>query len=57
MYRKTYYATHPGSVEGATNDELRDRYHVAGLFAAIRRANTGTLSEGALAPPVEGGDA
>ena len=33
MYRKTYYATHPGSVEGATNDELRERYHIPGLFA------------------------
>src|SRR5215211_1099912 len=38
MFRKTYYATHPGSVEGATNEELRDRYHLPGLFAegAIR---------------------
>ena len=33
MYRKTYYATHPGSVEGAANDELRDRYLIHGLFA------------------------
>src|SRR5215210_8131198 len=33
MYRKTYYATHPGSVEGATNEELRDRHHLPGLFA------------------------
>src|SRR3712207_6667937 len=33
MFRKTYYATHPGSVEGASNDELRDRYHIPGLFA------------------------
>lgn len=34
MYRKTYYATHPGSVDGATNDELRDRYLIPELFAA-----------------------
>ncbi|MET0622323.1 MAG: 5-dehydro-4-deoxy-D-glucuronate isomerase [Pyrinomonadaceae bacterium] len=33
MYRKTFYATHPGSVEGAANDELRDRYHIPELFA------------------------
>ncbi len=33
MYRKTYYATHPGSVNGATNDELRERYHIGDLFA------------------------
>src|ERR1044072_7076368 len=33
MYRKTYYATHPGSVEGAANDELRVRYHIPELFS------------------------
>ena len=33
MFRKTYYATHPGSVEGATNEELRDRSHLPELFA------------------------
>lgn len=33
MYRKTYYATHPGSVQGATNDELRERYLIRELFA------------------------
>jgi 4-deoxy-L-threo-5-hexosulose-uronate ketol-isomerase len=33
MYRKTYYATHPGSIHGATNDELRDRYLIGDLFA------------------------
>lgn len=34
MYRKTYYATHPGSVHGSTNEELRQRYLIAELFAA-----------------------
>jgi 4-deoxy-L-threo-5-hexosulose-uronate ketol-isomerase len=34
MYRKTYYATHPGSVHGATNEELLERYHINELFAA-----------------------
>jgi 4-deoxy-L-threo-5-hexosulose-uronate ketol-isomerase len=34
MYRKTYYATHPGSIEGATNKQLRDRYLIGDLFAA-----------------------
>src|SRR3982751_4001557 len=33
MYRKTFYATHPGSVEGASNEELRDRYHIPELCA------------------------
>jgi 4-deoxy-L-threo-5-hexosulose-uronate ketol-isomerase len=33
MYRKIYYATHPGSIHGATNDELRDRYLIDDLFA------------------------
>jgi 4-deoxy-L-threo-5-hexosulose-uronate ketol-isomerase len=32
MYRKTYYATHPGSVQGATNEELRERYLIGELF-------------------------
>jgi 4-deoxy-L-threo-5-hexosulose-uronate ketol-isomerase len=34
MYRKTYYATHPGSVSGSTNEELRGRYLITELFAA-----------------------
>src|SRR5215210_2297266 len=33
MYRKTYYATHPGSVEGAAGEDLRERYHIPELFA------------------------
>jgi 4-deoxy-L-threo-5-hexosulose-uronate ketol-isomerase len=32
MYRKTYYATHPGSIKGATNEELRERYLIGDLF-------------------------
>ncbi len=34
MYRRTYYATHPASMAGATNDDLRDRYLISDLFAA-----------------------
>lgn len=34
MYRKTYYATHPGSIHAATNEELRERYLINELFAA-----------------------
>ena len=33
MYRKTYHATHPDSMAGASNDDLRDRYLIADLFA------------------------
>jgi 4-deoxy-L-threo-5-hexosulose-uronate ketol-isomerase len=33
MYRKTYHATHPGSVDGANNEELRERYLITELFA------------------------
>lgn len=32
MYKKTYHATHPGSMEGASNDDLRDRYLIGDLF-------------------------
>lgn len=34
MFAKTYPATHPDMMVGATNDELRDRYLVGGLFRA-----------------------
>jgi len=34
LYRKTYYATHPASIHGATNEELRERYLIGELFAA-----------------------
>ena len=32
MYRKTYHATHPGSIQGADNAALRDRYLIGDLF-------------------------
>ena len=34
MYQKTYYATHPKSVDSATNDDLIERYLINDLFAA-----------------------
>lgn len=34
MFRKTFQATHPVMMAGASNEALRDRYLVGGLFAA-----------------------
>jgi 4-deoxy-L-threo-5-hexosulose-uronate ketol-isomerase len=34
MYQKTYHATHPDMMAGASNEQLRDRYLMSGLFAA-----------------------
>ena len=34
MFEKTYYATHPDMMTGVSNDELRDRYLVGGIFRA-----------------------
>ena len=33
MYNKTYYATHPESIYGAINDDLRELYIANGIFA------------------------
>ncbi|WP_409432314.1 5-dehydro-4-deoxy-D-glucuronate isomerase [Litorimonas sp. RW-G-Af-16] len=33
MYRKTYQATHPASMEDIDNETLKDRYQVQGMFA------------------------
>jgi len=32
MFKKTYHATHPDMMEGASNQALRDRYLIGGLF-------------------------
>uniref|UniRef100_UPI0035CA44D9 5-dehydro-4-deoxy-D-glucuronate isomerase n=1 Tax=uncultured Sphingomonas sp. TaxID=158754 RepID=UPI0035CA44D9 len=32
MFEKTYYATHPDMMACASNEDLRDRYRVGGLF-------------------------
>lgn len=32
MFERTYYATHPDMMECVSNDELRERYLIAGLF-------------------------
>lgn len=34
MFIKTYHATHPDMMDGASNDQLRDRYLVGNLFVA-----------------------
>lgn len=33
MYNKTYYATNPRNIDGATNDELREQYLIGDLFS------------------------
>jgi 4-deoxy-L-threo-5-hexosulose-uronate ketol-isomerase len=32
MFERTYYATHPDTMECVSNEELRDRYRIGGLF-------------------------
>ncbi|MDP3460010.1 MAG: 5-deoxy-glucuronate isomerase, partial [Hyphomonas sp.] len=34
MFEKTFHATHPDMMEGASNEDLRARYIVSGLFEA-----------------------
>jgi 4-deoxy-L-threo-5-hexosulose-uronate ketol-isomerase len=34
LFAKTYYATHPDMMVGASNEDLRDRYLVSGIFRA-----------------------
>ena len=34
MYSKTYQATHPDMMHGVSNEALRDRYLVSGMFVA-----------------------
>ncbi len=34
MFKKTYHATHPDMMAGASNQQLRERYLVEGLFSA-----------------------
>ena len=34
MFAKTYHATHPDMMDCVSNDDLRDRYLVSGMFVA-----------------------
>jgi 4-deoxy-L-threo-5-hexosulose-uronate ketol-isomerase len=54
MYRKVYQATHPDMMAGASNDALRERYLVTGLFEAdtisLNYSHTERLVVGSAAP-------
>jgi 4-deoxy-L-threo-5-hexosulose-uronate ketol-isomerase len=39
MFTKTYHATHPDMMFAVSNDDLRDRYLMDGLFAADDRSS------------------
>ena len=45
MYQKTFYATHPESIFGATNGDLRELYLVEELFAAGEIQNSASQRE------------
>jgi 4-deoxy-L-threo-5-hexosulose-uronate ketol-isomerase len=45
MFERVYQATHPDMMDGATNDQLRARYAVTGLFADDRCALNYTHNE------------
>ena len=48
MFDKTYYATHPDMMECVSNEELRDRYLIGGLFrdgACVLNVTAGCGSE------------
>ena len=46
MFRKTYHATHPDMMDGASNEQLRDRYLIGDLFVDRhgQRSTTRTTS-------------
>jgi len=54
MYRKTLYATDPGSMNGADNQSLRDRYLIDGIFesdgVSLTYCHTERLVIGGAAP-------
>jgi 4-deoxy-L-threo-5-hexosulose-uronate ketol-isomerase len=45
LYKKTLYATDPSSMIGATNQQLRDRYLIDGVFVADQISLTYTHTE------------
>jgi len=45
IYKKTLYATDPSSMVSATNQQLRDRYLIDGIFIADEVSLTYTHTE------------